>query len=1068
MHQVWSAFPDGRLDYVNGQTVDYFGRTHEQLVGEGWRDAVHPEDLQTCIDRWTQAVETGDYYEAEFRLRRADGVYRWHLARANSERAADGTVLKWFGTNTDVHDQRRAEDALRRSEEQFRSIVETTSEWIWAVDADGIATYCNPAVERILGFRPEEILGGTLYPFMHEDEHRRIRRRVSTFVEERRGWSNLVCRWRHKDGSVRHLESNAVPIFDADGNLTGFRGADRDVTERIRAEQAVEENLSLLISTFEATADGILVVDLDNRIVKYNRQFVEMWRIPDEIIRSRDNKKTVEYVMSQLANAAEFAATTERLINEPEIRNFDLLEFKDGKVYERYSQPQMLDGKVVGRVLSFRDITERRQAEQALHESRKRYQQLFESNPHPVWVYDLETLQFLAVNGEAVKHYGYAREEFLRMTIKDIRPPEDVKILLEYVREAAAAKCELAHTVRHKKKDGTVIDVEIASQPVDFGGRAARLALATDVTERIRTDAALRDSESKFRMLVESTSEGLLQVDMDDCIKFVNRRLCEMVGYEFEELIDTDWTRILLDDGGRDFITQVNKRRRQGISDRYEIQLKKKNGEALWVIIGGAPITDRDGVMTGSLGVFTDITERKRAEEQLLHDAFHDGLTGLANRSLFMDHLRLTIERGKSRHSNLYAILFLDLDRFKVINDSLGHAEGDRLLKLIARRLETCTRTGDLVARLGGDEFVILLSELIEENDAQRVAERVQESLKTSFDLSGHEVFTSASIGIALSSAKHTSAEDMVRDADIAMYRAKSKGKARHQVFDFEMHKDAMSQLQFETEMRYALQRGEFCIFYQPIYSIDAVKLVGFEALLRWRHPTRGLISPAEFIPLAEENGMIIRLGRWTVYESCRQMREWQKKDRRAADLTIAVNLSCKEFLQADLAEQVNASLVSTGLSPHSLKLEITESYIMENQTMAVTIMERLRALGIELSLDDFGTGYSSLSYLHRLPVSYLKIDKSFINGITNSRENAEIVYTIVKLAQNLKMKVVAEGIESDQQLAHLRQINCEYGQGYFFSKPLGADKAEALIKEEHRIIAHLPAAPVIDLDLSA
>jgi diguanylate cyclase (GGDEF)-like protein/PAS domain S-box-containing protein len=734
----------------------------------------------------------------------------------------------------------------------------------------------------------------------------------------------------------------------------------------------------------------------------------------------------------------------------------------------------MLDGEVVGRVISVRDITGRRQAERSLRESQERYLQLFDSTPHPMWVYDLETLRFLAVNREAIKHYGYAREEFLRLTLADIHPPEDVALLRGYVDEVVAEKAEKTRLVRHQKKDGTIIDVEISTQPIEFGSRSARLALATDITERKRTDAALRESEGKYRMLVESTSEGLLQVDQSDRVEFVNQRLCEMVGYTQEELIGADWTKLLLDDEGRNFIERVNERRRRGISDRYEMKLKRKSGEILWVIIGGAPVINHEGKVVGSMGIYTDINERKLAEEQLLYDAFHDGLTGVANRSLFMDHLRLTIERGKSRHSNMYAVLFLDFDRFKLINDSLGHADGDKLLKLVARRIETCTRTGDLVGRLGGDEFVILLSELVDEADALRVAERIQESLKTPFDLSGHEVFISVSIGITLSTAKHECAEEMLRNADIAMYRAKAKGKAQHQVFDVEMHKNMMAQLQFETEMRYALERGEFRIHYQPIYTLATKIPVGFEALLRWQHPTRGLISPAEFIPLAEENGMIISLGQWTVHESCRRLREWQKTNPAAASLTVAVNLSCKEFLQIDLAEQIAATLASTGLEPRCLKLEITESHIMENSTMAITIMERLRACGVELSLDDFGTGYSSLSYLHRLPVSYLKVDRSFINGLTDSPENAEIVYTIVKLGQNLKMKVIAEGIETADQLRYLEQINCEYGQGYHFSKPLDAEKAKTLIEGIQKSSIgngnshELSNQPIINLNLNA
>jgi len=689
-----------------------------------------------------------------------------------------------------------------------------------------------------------------------------------------------------------------------------------------QAEAELQKNLSLLTSSFEATTDGILIVDRDNTIVTYNRRFVEMWQIPDEIINSRDNADAVNYVLEQLSNAEDFLNTTKYLIANPEDKHFDLLEFKDGKIFERYSHPQIMDGNVVGRVLNFRDITE------------------------------------------------------------------------------------------------------------------SKLA-----------NAAMRESENKYRLLVESTSEGLLQVNNQDHTQFVNDRFCEMVGYSRDKLMRTNWTRLLLDNDGHNLIKQVNERRRNGISDRYEMRLKKKSGETLWVIIGGAPIIDAEGLVTGSMGVFTDITERKRAEEQLLHDAFHDGLTGLANRALFMDHLQMTIERGKSRHSNLYAVLFLDFDRFKIINDSLGHAEGDRLLKLIVQRLDYSTRTGDLVARFGGDEFVILLCEMLHESDAVLIAERIQNSLKQSFDLSGNEVFVSASIGIALSTAGHKRADDMLRDADIAMYRAKAAGRARHQVFDETMHRQATTQLQLETEMRQALERREFQLYYQPIINLETNELAGFEALVRWIHPKRGIVSPMEFIPAAEETGLILPLGRWILEESCRQLREWQNTHPSAAPLVVSVNLSCKQFLQSDLAEQIAQTLAAAGLAPRCLKLEITESYLMENSERAVRIMKRLCSLGVELSLDDFGTGYSSLSYLHRLPVDYLKIDRSFVSRMTESNENSEIVLTIIKLAQNLKMKVIAEGIETAGQFVRLKNLDCEYGQGYFFSKPLAAAAAGKFIE---------------------
>ena len=893
------------------------------------------------------------------------------------------------------------------------------------------------------------------------------------------GLAATFCLWQAliavEESSGDYSAFSTAVIFVAIGAVALFtwltviryvRKSRSALNERNITADLLEKNLSLLTSTFEATADGILVVDLENTIVTYNRQFIEMWQIPADIIKSCDTKKTINYVLAQLKNADEFAETTKKLVSRPELRNFDILNFKDGKIYERYSQPQMLDGKVVGRVLSFRDITQRKQAEQALQESQMRYQELFDSNPHPIWVYDVDTLEFLAVNDETIRRYGYTREEFLEMTVKDVRPPEDVPILLNCVEQAGDTELRMTHSVRHQTRSGTIMDVEVAAQPIVFSNRRARLALVTDVTERRQAEAELRESENKFRMLVESTSEGILQVDADDRTQFVNNRMCEMVGYTREELLGKSWCELLLDDEGCSIVNQVNERRRKGISDRYELRLLKKSGEILWVIVGGAPVTNSEGVVTGSMGIFTDITDRKSAEQQLLHDAFHDGLTGLANRSLFMDHLRLTIERGKSRHSNLFAVLFLDFDRFKVVNDSLGHAEGDKLLKQIARRLETCTRTGDLLARLGGDEFVILLNELIEEEDALRVAERIKENFQTPFDLSGHEVFTSASIGITISTSGHARAEDMLRDADIAMYRAKSKGKAQHQLFNQAMHDQASTRLKLENELRRAVENREFRLHYQPIINLQTNKIVGFESLVRWQHPERGIVPPAEFIPIAEETGLIIPLGEWVLRESCRQLHEWHNENPQNSDLTISVNLSCRQFMQPDLAERIADVLSETKIKAENLRLEVTESYLMEDNEMAITIMKRLHALGLKLSIDDFGTGYSSLNYLHRLPVNYLKIDRSFVSRMQTNPENAEIVRTIIMLAKNLNIEVIAEGIETVEQSEHLKNLNCSFGQGFLFSKPVVAETAERLINDFPPAEISLPDATDLNVEL--
>ncbi len=435
-------------------------------------------------------------------------------------------------------------------------------------------------------------------------------------------------------------------------------------------------------------------------------------------------------------------------------------------------------------------------------------------------------------------------------------------------------------------------------------------------------------------------------------------------------------------------------------------------------------------------------------KEHFRHAAFHDALTGLPNRSLFIDHLKLAIERSKLHHDHLFAVLFLDLDRFKNINDSLGHNTGDQLLVAIADRIGGCLRPTDTIARLGGDEFAILLDGLEEWTLASDVAQRVQNELVKPFSMNGHEVYTTASIGIRLSMDGREDAENMLRDADTAMYRAKDAGKARHELFHSTMHTRAVALLKLENDLRRALERDEFCVYYQPIMSLETEALAGFEALVRWNHPERGLVPPDEFIPIAEETGLITEIGAIVLREACSQAREWHRALGKET-LTMSVNLSGKQLTQTNLIQHVQDTLEQTGLNPTCLRLEITESVVMENAELATNTLLQLRRLGVHLSIDDFGTGYSSLSYLHRFPVNTLKIDRSFIGRMAKGDENSEIVRTICTLANNLGMEVVAEGVETREQLELLRSLKCEYGQGYLFSRPVDAENATVIVRED-------------------
>lgn len=563
-----------------------------------------------------------------------------------------------------------------------------------------------------------------------------------------------------------------------------------------------------------------------------------------------------------------------------------------------------------------------------------------------------------------------------------------------------------------------------------------------------QSEHRLKESEQRYRLLAELSPEAII-VQTDVGIVYANPAAASLFGARsVETLLGRTVADFVHPDQRENFRARARHLRENQQSDlkaekfvRLDNQVRDVEVVMASVIYGGEPATQ---ILT------RDITERRRAEEQLLHDAFHDSLTKLPNRTLFLDHLKLAVNHCRRRKGYLFAVLFIDLDRFKVINDSLGHMVGDEFLITVARRLETCLRDGDTIARLGGDEFTILLDGIKDYGDAQRVAERVQEVLGEPFHLAGRELFITASVGIKYSGEGDEQPEDLLRDADTAMYCAKTLGKAQYQVFDAKMHTRALTLLQMESDLRRAVEREEFHVNYQPIVSLENGRISGFEALVRWHHPERGVILPSEFISVAEETGLIMQIDRLVLRQACLQMRKWQDALAGTRRMKISVNLSCKQFMQPMIVEQVKEILSETGLDPCSLKLEITESVMMEGRDYTMGVLERLSEAGIELSLDDFGTGYSSLSYIHRFPVSTLKIDQSFIKRIGGD-QNGEIVRAVVTLARNLGMEVVAEGIETELQLDQLRALNCEQGQGFYFSVPVDVESATALIVRDER-----------------
>jgi diguanylate cyclase (GGDEF)-like protein/PAS domain S-box-containing protein len=593
---------------------------------------------------------------------------------------------------------------------------------------------------------------------------------------------------------------------------------------------------------------------------------------------------------------------------------------------------------------------------------------------------------------------------------------------------------------------------DYVTKPIDFAVTLARIG--TQLSHK-RAQEALRESEERYALAARGSNDGLWDWNLQANSVYFSPRWKAMLGFEENEIGDKpdEWfTRI--HEGDRERVKQEIAAHQNGLNPQFESEhrMLHQDGSFRWMLSRGLAVNNAKGQIQRMAGWQTDITEGKVS----------DPLTGLPNRLLFTDRLIRLIKTSRRREGYLFAVLFLDLDGFKMINDSLGHLVGDQLLIGVAGRLEKCLRATDMVARvgrdfvvarMGGDEFTVLIDDLKDPGDARQAAERLMKAVSAPFTLNGKEVFTSVSVGIALSNAaKYELPDEILRDADTAMYRAKSLGKARYEVFDADMRASVMARLQLEMDLHRAIERQEFSNFYQPIISLVSGEIVGFESLLRWNHPTRGHLGPEEFIGVAEETGLIRELGWWNLRESCRQMSQWRAKYPAYSDLTISVNLSPKQFLQPNLISDIQGVLVELKMPPSALKLELTESTVMGDPAGAIEMLEQIKALGISLAIDDFGTGYSSLSYLHRFPLDTLKIDRSFISGIgdgANNQDGTEIARTILPMASNLHLEVVAEGVETGEQLALLTRLKCKYGQGFYFSKPLPAADAAALLEKK-------------------
>jgi len=803
---------------------------------------------------------------------------------------------------------------------------------------------------------------------------------------------------------------------------------------------------SLLKLAVDSAFDVILIMDalsLDDRgmpRIVFAGAAVERQTgyAPDELI----GKSTAIFFGPR--TSAEAIATLVRVTKTLEPANVEMVNYrKDGSEFwvEINSRPVLDErGAITNWITIRRDVTSRKVVEDALRGSEERYRLLFDSNPNPMWVYDHKTLRFLAVNDAAIRAYGYSREAFLRMSAADIHPPEErERVKAEANRLGFDTYQELW---RHRRRDGQIIDVEISGKSVLWLGQPARLVLASDVTERKRAEDSLRDTANQLELFV--TQMPTLLFTTDDRLKVTSHQGAALrkFGIARNQLVGKHLLDVMrsLDPDERAVPPELE----LAVAGHASAFERRFAGRIFQTHV--EPLRSPSGAVVGTIGLSLDITEQRDAEQRLSRAANYDPATDLPNRQLAEDRVAQACAHARraGRHS---AVLSLDINRFKRLIETLGHAAADDLLVAVAKRLSNCVRSADTLARVGADEFVVALADMARPEDAATAAQKYLDALAAPFWIKGQEVYVAASIGISLFPLDGERPEELLQNAESAMVEAKKRGDNIFQLFTPSMQASALARLELESSLRRALERDEFVVHYQPILSLRSGAIVAVEALVRWQHPVRGLVPPLEFIPLAEETGLIKALGERVLWTACHQFMSWQD----AADgLRLAVNVSPRRFAQEGFTESVEAALAASRLPPDRLELEVTESIVVQDVGAAIKVFADLKKLGVRLSLDDFGTGYSALGYLKRFPFDTIKIDRTFVRDIAEDAFDEAIAASIVALGRSLNLNVTAEGVETQSQLGIVKRLACDEAQGFLFSRPLPAADLERLLHGGH------------------
>jgi diguanylate cyclase (GGDEF)-like protein/PAS domain S-box-containing protein len=966
--------------------------------------------------------------------------------RQSSSRDPETTDVQGVVTSSwDVTDRREerehAEAARRASEARFRALVEHSSDFLSVHSADGTLKYMSPSAERFLGLALEDVVGQrSLHAFVHPED-----REVGDLASLR-GLNGTapprLARVRNRRGEWRWLELITSNLLD-DKNVQGFVTNGRDVTERVEttrvllaAEDAVRRSEERFRAMAQHASDIVAVLDGEGKVLYSSPAASRIMGYPADDWRQRGAFDLVH--PDDFDDVVRIFAQT---LKEPGPTKptWVRVQHADGswRWLEALGHNLLDDPAVGGIVIHARDVTEQHDAAYALRRNERRYRGIVEDQTELICRYQADTtLTF--VNEAYARYFDRPVGEIVGTRWMDGIAEVDRPDVWDLIRELTPDSPSATHEHRVVSPDGESRWHQWTNRVVldDDGSIAEYQAVGRDVTDqRVAEDAARRSQalvSDEARVLEAIATGEELGALLEDVCRVVERHVpgthCSI------QLVDDDGGTVhygsVIGPPERSWSTPIVSSGDRRTLGTFSVSFDEPRD----------PDVEHKEVVELLEHLAAIAIERKKYEAKLAHQAHHDPLTGLPNRALFLEFLQLAIARAR-RYSSMVAVLFLDLDRFKLVNDSLGHDAGDELLVALSQRLRGVVRPGDTVARFGGDEFTVLCEDLPAagaRGHATDVAERLLHVIEQPFPLDGEEQYLSASIGIALAGPGTERPEGLLRDADAAMYRAKERGKGRWELFDEVMRATALERLETENALHRALDRGQLRVHYQPVMSLREQSCIGAEALVRWAHPERGLLTPMQFIDLAEESGLIVPVGQWVIEEACRRSRQWRAEH--GPSFVVSVNLSGRQLWNPELAQNVTAALDRTGSDPAGLCFEITESVLMDDVDTTIGAISALKGLGVTLSIDDFGTGYSSLGYLKRFPVDAVKVDRSFIDGLGADPEDSAIVAAVVSLGHALGLTVIAEGVETDRQLAELRALDCDAAQGYLFARPGPAD----------------------------